>query len=160
MEIMSEFKVGVKVEIIRLGKSDIRNLALKIGDVRAVTAIGASGVQLDGIESGWVHDEDVKLAKPKWSIYSNELPWEKLSNKQKGKMLLAAHSGVKFKNFTHHQPTFNTDIHVYVAIKPELPTVKKPTMEELFVADWSDCMGDIDESAIQIIAKGWNKSCK
>ena len=159
MEIMSKFNAGVKVEIIRLGKSAIRNLALKIGDVRVVTAIRANGVQLDGIENGWVYDADVKLAKPKWSIYNNDLPWEKLSNKQKGKMLLAAHSGVKFKNFTHHQPTFNTDIHVYVAIKPE-PVNPEPTMAELFLIDWQDCEFSLQKAIDCMIAIGWNKPCK
>jgi hypothetical protein len=91
---------------------------------------------------------------PAWSIYNNELKWFALSDKQKGEMLLAAHSGVKFKwgLVTNDKPVFDDSLSVYTAVKPE------PTMEELFSADWALCYRSADgKLSEQMIAKGWVK---
>jgi hypothetical protein len=156
VEIMSEFKVGIKVKVIRL--NTLLNLKIKIDDVRSITDTCPTGVQLDGLSDGWINDEDVKLVVPKWSIYNNDLPWKKLSNKQKGKMLLAAHEKVPFCGCGNELPIFNLDSQVYVAIKPE-PV--KPTMAELFVSDWTeqDSFYKINV-ANHMITKGWTKPCK
>lgn len=90
----------------------------------------------------------MKLLNPKWTIYNNELKWSELSDKQKGKMLLAAHGGVLFGGTA--KPTFNNTGHPYQAVKP------KPTMAELFLADWLSTSGDSGYSE-QMITKGWVK---
>jgi hypothetical protein len=97
-------------------------------------------------------DENWELTKPKWTIYNNEKPWEDLSNKQKGKLLLAAHNGSSFGGTDKTE--FNNPDYAYKA-KPEL------TMAELFVNDWMECStGDPQTFADKIIARGWNKPCK
>ena len=73
--------------------------------------------------------------------------------------MLAAYDGVKFFDFDNINPSFLVYSQVYTAIKPE-PVKPEPTMAALFVVDWNDCMGDFGDSAIQMIAKGWNKPCK
>jgi hypothetical protein len=163
---MSEFKVGDEVIIIRktsgyLGK-------LKVGDSAKIDCFFfdnagqkiSARMTFDSNSISCYHNlENIKLAKPKWSIYNNGLPWEKLSNKQKGKLLLAAHSGVKFFKFYNITPTFSDYSHVYTAIKPE-PVKPEPTMEELFVADWEECASLIRTFPKRMIAKGWTKPCK
>jgi hypothetical protein len=149
---MSKFKVGDEVKVI--GINSTSNAEIKIGDIRVVTDIMSSGVELDSIEYGWLHDYDVELAKPKWTIYNNTLPWADLSDKQKGKLLLADHNGKSFGGT--HKTVFNNPCHPYQA-KPE------PTMAELFLADWGDIAGvEMDgyfNFAGKIIAKGWVKKC-
>ena len=155
---MSEFKVGNKVQVTASNKilRDYScNGSIKSGGKHFITEANDNGeFKLDGLLCGHVTAEMIEIASPKWSIYSNDLPWEKLSNKQKGKLLLAAHSGVKFENFMYHQPVFNSEIYAYTAIKPE-PVKPEPTMEELFIRDWK-----LEESPEHMIAKGWTKPCK
>jgi hypothetical protein len=101
------------------------------------------------------YKEMMQLLKPKWTIYNNTLPWSDLSDKQKGKMLLAAHKGIGFGGTD--KPTFNNQHYPYQAkeVKPE------PTMAELFVIDWHETdvhlLKDFSE---HMIAKGWVKKCK
>ena len=152
MEIMSKFKAGDK--IVRV-KQDAP--WAPIGYETTVL----KGDKYKDSDSGCktcIADDYWELVAPKWSIYNNDLPWEKLSNKQKGKMLLAAHEKISFCGCGHESPIFNLDSQVYVAIKPE-PV--KPTMEELFIADWKKfSTGSLSELAPQMIAIGWNKPCK
>ena len=94
------------------------------------------------------YKEMMALLKPKWTIYNNELKWSALSDKQKGKMLLATHSGVLFGGTK--KPIFNNSNHPYKAVKP------KPTMAELFLADWLSTSGVSGcGRSEQMITKGW-----
>jgi hypothetical protein len=66
-------------------------------------------------------------------------------------MLLAAHDG---KSFGTHKAVFKNPDHSYQAVK------SKPTMEELFLADWKECCPfSVETFADKIIAKGWVKKC-
>ncbi len=65
-------------------------------------------------------------------------------------MLLAAHNGSSFGGTDKTE--FNNPDYAYKA-KPE------PTMAELFAADWNELGASFPVSE-QMIAKGWNKSCK
>ena len=61
------------------------------------------------------------LVTAKWSEYINTLPWFKLSKKRKGKMLLAAHSGIGFTLndvIIICHPRFDKNKGIYKAIKP------------------------------------------
>ena len=162
---MSEFKVGDKVTVTASNKAlrnHLCNAKIKLGSSHVVTGLSHRGEPLlDDLTCGYVKSEFINLAAPKWSIYNNDLPWEKLSNKQKGKMLLAAHSGVKFEGVVSNPPAFDCVEAPYTAIKPE-PVKSRPTMSELFIADfWKDClMKSLEESAKNMIAKGWAKPCK
>ena len=168
MEIMSEFKAGDKIIITENPTSNCKS-KLKVGDTAKIDSfyfdnLGqkvSAKMTCDAHKIGCFFNlSKIKLANPKWSIYNNDLPWEKLSNKQKGKLLLAAHSGVKFFKFKDVKPEFLWDRHVYVAIKPE-PVKPEPTMAELFIADWpARDTGILDVCADKMIAKGWAKPCK
>jgi hypothetical protein len=164
MEIMSEFKVGDEVIIIRktsgyLGK-------LKVGDSAKIDCFFfdnagqkiSARMTFDSNSISCYHNlENIKLAKPKWSIYNNGLPWEKLSDKQKGKLLVADNNGIMFRGFsTSGRPKFNLYNEVYTAIKDE-PV--KPTMAELFLIDWQDCEFSLQKAIDCMIAIGWNKPC-
>ena len=146
---MSELKAGDKIVRVR-GFTSYAPKGYETTILKSYKYKDADGVLTDFVSRYW------KLVPPKWSIYNNDLPWEKLSNKRKGKMLLAARSGVKFEGVVSNPPAFDCEKSPYTAIKPE--PEPEPTMAELFVADWNDCMGDFVESAIQMIAKGWAKS--
>ena len=163
MEVMRAFKAGDKVKVTASNKvlrKHLCNPKIKFGSIHTVTSVTLLGsFVLDNLDSRFVKPDFIKLAYPKWSIYNNDLPWKKLSNKQKGKLLLAAYDGVKFFDFDNITPSFLVYSQVYTAIKPE-PVKPEPTMAALFVVDWNDCMGDFGDSAIQMIAKGWNKPCK
>ncbi len=157
---MSKFKVGIDVRVIGLSK--LLHPGIKIGDVRNVTATCSNGVQLDGFSDGWVYDIHIETLKPKWSIYNNTLQWSELSDKQKGKLLLAAHSGANIggRGFLYlvNPVKFVDPNRAYFAVKSK--TVKpEPTMAELFKKDWYDCFCDEDKYE-QMIARGWNKPCK
>ena len=160
----SEFKISDKVRVTASDKflrGICCNVNIKSGGEYPITNIGRASVELDGYENGNIRFEEIELIlrTHKWSIYNNDLPWEKLSNKKKGELLLAAHSEVKFFKFGNITPTFSDDSQVYVAIKPE-PAPAPPTMEELFVADWHETdvhlLKDFSE---HMIAKGWTKPC-
>jgi hypothetical protein len=101
------------------------------------------------------YTEMMQLLKPKWTIYNNTLPWSELSDKQKGKMLLAQNNKLKFESFTSSGPTMPfSKGWVYVVEKPE-PVKPEPTMEELFMVDTMGCTWN--DLASTIIAKGWVK---
>jgi hypothetical protein len=90
----------------------------------------------------------------KWTIYNNTLPWSDLSDKQKGKLLLANHSGIRIEGVGFLSIAipvkFECNIIVYFAVKPE------PTMAELFKDDWFECLiSGRGEQHEKMIAKGW-----
>ena len=148
---MNNFKVGDKV-VITSETMGYRGV-FHVGDTGVVDKVHSNGkfVSLSSDASNncvWHRTTKIKLLKPKWTIYNNELKWSELSDKQKGKMLLAAHSGLLFGGTT--KPTFNNNSHPYQAVKPT------PTMAELFLADWLSTSGDSGCSQ-QMIDKGWVK---
>jgi hypothetical protein len=151
METMSKFKVGN--EIVRI--NDLRD-DIKIG-FKTIVRTGycyktPSGELVDIIDRNW------ELANPKWTIYNNTLPWSQLSDKQKGKLLLAAHAKMLFCDFGLQIPEFalvNCVYKVEEAAKPE------PTMAELFEIDMGECVNyGTERNSNLMIAKGWTKPCK
>jgi hypothetical protein len=95
----------------------------------------------------------------KWTIYNNTLPWSQLSDKKKGKMLLARHAGLLFKmnSVILANVKFNSEFTTYQAINPA-PVKPEPTMAELFVADWHEAnVHLVKEFSEYMIAKGWVK---
>jgi hypothetical protein len=100
--------------------------------------------------------QDETMNNTKWTIYNNTLPWSELSDKQKGKMLLANHSGIEIKGvgiLSLQKPVkFNVDTFIYFAKKPER------TMAELFALDIMSSSGFLTTHDINdLIAKGWVK---
>jgi hypothetical protein len=147
---MNEFKVGD--EIVRA--SDFGRHAPEGYTCKVVG--GHMYTDKDG-ELGLIYDWQWELAKPKWTIYNNTLPWSELSDKQKGKMLLAQNNKLKFESFTSSGPTMPfSKGWVYVVEKPE-PVKPEPTMAELFKKDWYDCLRVDGKYEQQMIAKGWVK---
>jgi hypothetical protein len=150
---MSKFKVGDEVRIIKDTAGYVGKL--RIGDIAIISEFNNTNRSaIMNTETGLCscfHDlENIELVKPKWTIYNNTLPWKELSDKQKGKMLLAAHDG---KSFGTHKAVFKNPDHSYQAVK------SKPTMEELFLADWKECCPfSVETFADKIIAKGWAKT--
>ena len=126
------------------------------------------GFRCDGMAGTFTYDsgdslisykEMMQLLKPKWTIYNNTLPWSDLSDKQKGKMLLAAHGGMMIRigdSGSLRNPGFNNNYAIYKAIKSE-PVKPEPTMAELFKGDWYDCLANGGNKYEQMIAKGWVK---
>ena len=156
---MSKFKVGDDVRVI--GLSDLLHPGIKIGDVRAVTATCSNGVQLDGFSDGWVYDIHIETLKTKWSIYNNTLPWSQLSDKQKGKLLLARHKGLALTidGLVFKSVAFDSDVCVYKVQYIE-PVKPEPTMEELFEIDMGECVNyGTERNSKLMIAKGWTKTC-
>jgi hypothetical protein len=160
METMSEFNKGDRVLVTSLNPTASNEI--KIGDVRTVTDTCVDMVRLDNILTGWLFRSNIELVpediKPKWTIYNNTLPWSQLSDKQKGKLLLAAHAKMLFYGFGIELPSFKYSNVVYKVeevVKPE------PTMEELFVLNWMSHESFYKKDvAANMIAKGWTKSCK
>ena len=78
------------------------------------------------------------MKDPKWTIYNNTLTWEQLSDKKKGKLLLAAHSGVNIggRGFRYlvNPVQFVDPTRAYFAIKPA-PTKVEPTIQDLFESE-------------------------
>jgi hypothetical protein len=161
---MRGFKVGDKVVIIELLDNYPGNL--KVGDIATIGEVSkrAQTVKMvcdAEISCTWQFEFNIKHAE-KWSIYNNTQPWSELSDKQKGKLLLAAHAKIRFtcnKLDVFGDVAFNNKGGIYNAqyielVKPE------PTMEELFDADSESFdfrgSGDFPE---YMIAKGWTKSC-
>ena len=148
---MSTFKAGDNIVRVKQGASwapiGYETTVLKNGKYKD----SDSSCKTDIVDEFW------ELVAPKWSIYNNDLPWEKLSNKQKGKMLLAAHSGVKFEGVVSNPPAFDCEKSPYTAVKPEPET--EPTMAELFLIDWQDCEFSLQRAIDCMIAMGWAKSC-
>ena len=168
---MSQFNAGDEVRIIR--KTSGYAGKLRVGDTAIISEFNRGNCSARmSTEAGLCscfHDlRNIELVKHKWSIYNNDLPWEKLSNKQKGKLMVAENDGYEIKGVkcTALNKPVRFDCHyiTYFAVQPEPvkpePPKPEPTMAALFVVDWNDCMGDFGDSAIQMIAKGWNKPCK
>jgi hypothetical protein len=120
------------------------------------------GTEIGVYDSQWeLVSEDIK---PKWTIYNNTLPWSQLSDKQKGKLMVAENDGYEIEGVkcTALNKPVRFDCHhiAYFAVEPE-PAKPEPTMEELFDADSESFdfrgSGDFPE---YMIAKGWTKTCK
>jgi hypothetical protein len=153
VEAMSKFKLGSKVKVIEITLA--YNGGLKVGDIAAIQEFQSSHnrfVRLIGDDSNacsWHDVNNIELVEPKWTIYNNTLPWSDLSDKQKGKLLLAQNNKLKFEDFTSSEPTMPfSNGWVYVVEKPE------PTMETVFANDWFNECG---QSPKNMVAKGWIK---
>ncbi len=156
---MKKFKVGD--EIVRV---DTKASWAHIGYTAAVL----EGYQYLGkdfcVKKIFDHQWELvqEAAKTKWTIYNNTLPWPQLSDKQKGKLLLAAHAKIRFtcnELDIFGDVAFNNEGVIYKAQYIE-PVKPEPTMEEVFESDWYDCSQITGDCAGQMIAKGWNKPCK
>ena len=128
---MAKFKTGVRV-VVTASNEELRNAfcdeRIKTGGSHKITEMHSSGKYccLDEILNGFVRLDWIKLAKPKWSIYTNDdIPWCDLNDKQKGKLLLAGHAGIEFIMSKHSKdgavrinyPSFKADTAVYKAVK-------------------------------------------
>jgi hypothetical protein len=155
METMRKFKVGD--EIVRVS---VDTSWAHIG-YKATVLENYEYLCKDG-EYTPINDGQWELVKPKWTIYNNDKAWQDLSDKQKGKLLLAAHAKIIFtcnELDVYGDVQFNNEGAIYKAIKPE-PVKPKPTMAELFMADVSECnTGLLKHIPEPMIAKGWTKSC-
>jgi hypothetical protein len=160
VEAMSKFKLGSKVKVIEITLS--YNGGLKVGDIAAIQEFQSSHnrfVRLIGDDSNacsWHDVNNIELVEPKWTIYNNTLPWSDLSDKQKGKLLLAAHARVEIIGLgmlSIPKPVvFNCGIIAYQAVKPE------PTTAELFFTDWHETdVHLVKEFSEYMIGKGWVK---
>jgi hypothetical protein len=135
---MSKFKVGDEVRIIKDTAGYVGKL--RIGDIAIISEFNNTNRSaIMNTETGLCscfHDlENIELVKPKWTIYNNTLPWKELSDKQKGKMLLANYNKIKFKS------------------------PSEPTMSELFKTDWYECLSSgPGEQHEKMILKGWGKT--
>jgi hypothetical protein len=109
-----------------------------------------------------------EVLKPKWSIYNNTLPWSQLSDKQKGKLLLAKLNDITLcvvvkslsgdENFINNIEIINNCGECIYRAQPK-PVNTEPTMEELFLIDWQDCLCVGGKQEQNMIAKGWTKPC-
>jgi hypothetical protein len=159
METMRKFKVGDNVKVTASNET-LKvygcNPEIKNGSLHVITSISDTSCNLNYLLSGYVLPDYLELAKPKWTIYNNTLPWSELSDKQKGKLLLAGNESVEITldGDIVNDAAFKCKKGVYKAIKPE------PTMAEVFESDWYDCSQITGDCAGQMIAKGWTKSCK
>jgi hypothetical protein len=150
METMSKFKVGNNIVRINDAVYGQRAGFKAIVDANYCYE-SPNSVRFKIIDKNW------ELANPKWTIYNNVKPWSQLSDKQKGKLLLAAHEKMLFIG-AGLQVTgialVNSVYKVEEVAKPE------PTMAELFMADLSECnTGLLKHIPEPMIAKGWTKSC-
>jgi hypothetical protein len=161
---MSDFKIGDRVVIT--GKTFGYEGCLKVGDTAHILEfyspegknVSASMVSDRGASCCFHGLDNIEL-KPKWSIYNNTLPWSELSDKQKGKLLLASHSKIKFncnKLDVWGDAAFNNINGIYTAQYIE-PVKPEPTMEEMFKKDWHDLLFVDGKFEQQIIARGWKK---
>ena len=111
-----------------------------------------------------------KTINPKWTIYNNTLPWSELSDKQKGKLLVANVEDIPICRvvkawlgqdaFINNVKIGNYDVYIYRA-QPK-PVKPEPTMAELFIDDYRKCTVSYAFSngaavATQMISKGWVK---
>ena len=157
---MKGFKVGDKVVINLLtggysGKLKAGSVAI-IGEFSTKLPFVKMVGELN-IMCCWHNLANIKHAE-KWSIYNNTLPWSELSDKQKGKLLVADNRGLIFNGFTIKiRPSFSYYNSVYAVTKTKL-VKPEPTMAELFKKDWYDCFCDEDKYE-QMISKGWTKPC-
>jgi hypothetical protein len=148
---MNKFKTGD--EIVRINTSTVyapKGYKSKVID-------GYKYYDKDGdashiIEMCW------ELVATKWTIYNNTLPWSQLSDKQKGKLLVADNNGLIFNGLTfNNRPQFIYYNAVYTVTKPEAVN-PEPTMAEMFVSDWKEKESMYKKDvADHMIAKGWSK---
>ena len=160
---MRKFKVGDEVIISEVtssysGKLTLGSLAV-IGQFNHNCTFARMIGELN-IMCGWHDLNNIKHAE-KWSIYNNTLPWSQLSDKQKGKLMVAENSGHEIKGFkcTSLNKPVRFDCHhiTYFAFEPA-PVKPEPTMAELLMVDLSQCHdGDLIS---HLINKGWTKPCK
>ena len=157
---MSKFKVGDEVEAV---SESFTWGYVKVGDLGVVTDKYEEQLIVDfPNQSLWYcHEKDLKLVKDKWSIYNNTQPWSQLSDKQKGKLMVAENSGHEIKGFkcTSLNKPVRFDCHhiTYFAFEPA-PVKPETTMPELLMVDLSQCHdGDLIS---HLINKGWTKPCK
>ena len=102
----------------------------------------------------------------KWTIYNNTMTWEQLSDKKKGKFLLAEHNKEIIKMVATSlggQDAFINSVKIDSS-KPIIyraapaPVKTGPTMEELFASDWGICSDSgMYNVWSKMIAKGWKK---
>ncbi|MFQ3208774.1 MAG: hypothetical protein ACI9HU_000253 [Colwellia sp.] len=162
---MSKFKVGDRIRIT-VNPSENCNSLLRVGDVGIIDKfyLNAAGEEVSASMAcdlrviGCFHKlGSIELAKPKWTIYNNTLPWSDLSDKQKGKLLLSAHNNnnsIKLDEVIIYSPSFDDDgLGVYQAVEPVKP---EPTMAKLFAVDYHECPEACDLPEF-MIAKGWVK---
>ena len=155
---MSKFKVGD--EIVRVNtKASWAHIGYTATVLEGHQYLGKDFCVKRIFDHQWELVQEV--AKPKWSIYNNTQPWSQLSDKQKGKLLLAGNEGVEMTldGDIVNDAAFKCKKGVYKAIKPE-PVKPEPTMAELLTKDILGCSGflrphDVDD----LIAKGWTKPC-
>jgi hypothetical protein len=154
---MNEFKAGDEIVRVRVGTSWAH-----IG-YKATVLENYEYLCKDG-EYTPIRDNQWELVKLKWTIYNNEKAWQDLSDKQKGKIMVAENDGHEIKglNCTALNKPVRFDCHhiTYFAVEPE-PVKPEPTMAEVLTKDVLGCSGflrphDVDE----LIAKGWTKPCK
>jgi hypothetical protein len=155
---MSKFKTGDEVKAI---STSFGWGAVEAGDIGVVKVALGIELRVDFADhKDWsCYEKDLELVKPKWSIYNNTLPWSQLSDKQKGKLLVADNNGLIFNGLTfNNRPQFIYYNAVYTVTKPE-PVKPEPTMAEMFVSDWSEQKSIYKKDvADYMIAKGWSKS--
>jgi hypothetical protein len=164
---MSKFKAGDRIRITANPSENCKSM-LRVGDIGIIDGFYLNGageevsasMTCDSHVIGCFHNlGSIELLKPKWTIYNNTLPWSELSDKQKGKLLLARHQDVEIilEGDTGYYAWFHREQGVYKAIKPE-PVKPELTMAELFVIDWHETdvhlLKDFSE---HMIAKGWVK---
>jgi hypothetical protein len=158
METMRKFKVGD--EIVRVNtKASWAHIGYTATVLEGHQYLGKDFCVKRIFDHQWELAQEA--AKSKWTIYNNTLPWSQLSDKQKGKLLLAAHAGFKIviDGYISPKPKFKFNDSIYKVV--ELESVKpEPTMESLFKSDWYDCLANGGNKYEKMIAKGWNKSCK
>jgi hypothetical protein len=154
METMRKFKVGDEIFRVRVGTSwaHIGYKATVLEDYQYLCKDG---------EYTPIHDGHWELAKPKWTIYNNTLPWSQLSDKQKGKLMVAENDGYEIKGFkcTALNKPVRFDCHhiTYFAVE-HVPVKPESKMANLLMVDLSQCQdGDLIS---HLINKGWTKSCK
>jgi hypothetical protein len=162
---VNKFKVGDEVIISEVtnsysGKLTLGSLAV-VGEFNHNCTFARMIGELN-IMCGWHNLANIKHAE-KWSIYNNTLPWSELSDKQKGKLMVAENDGYEIEGVkcTALNKPVRFDCHhiAYFAVEPE-PPKPEPTMEELFLIDWKDCLCVGGKQEQKMIAKGWTKTCK
>jgi hypothetical protein len=155
METMNKFKVGDRIVRVRKGSINVpQGYQTKVLNGYEYTCFFGSANPI--CDDYWeLASQDIK---PKWTIYNNTLPWSQLSDKQKGKLLLAAHAKMLFCDFGLQIPGFALVNCVY---KVEEPVKPEPTMAELLTLDILSCSGFLRPHDVNdLIAKGWTKPCK
>jgi hypothetical protein len=165
---MNKFKEGDNVIISEVTNSYSGKLTLGSLAVIGQFNNNCTFVKMIGelnIMCGWHDVNNIEIVKPKWSIYNNTLPWAELSDKQKGKLLVANINDVAIcmsvkslrgdETFINNVKIDKGDVCVYRA-QPK-PVKPEPTMTQLFVKDWNEVCDNTISGADRMIARGWNK---